>query len=136
MGGDHRDQRRKGPAPTAQELTEAAEERYKVARVRVIGLALEFGFTTIGAFVICLGGGIWLDRRLGKSPLLLLLGLLLAFLAVGYNLYQIATVKLGTRPPGKTATSAGPAKRPASTWDDEDERDNDDDWPARPKAGG
>ena len=136
MGGDHKDQRRKGPAPTQQELTEAAEERYKVARVRVIGLALEFGFTTIGALVICLFGGIWLDRKFGTSPLLMLLGLLLAFVAVGYNLYQIATVKLGKRPQGMAPPSAGQAKRPAAGWDDEDERDEDDDWPVRRKPGG
>lgn len=135
MGGDQQDQRRTGPTPTAQDLTEAEEERYKLARLRVVGLALEFGLTTIGAFVICLGGGIWLDKRLGTSPLLLLLGLVLAFLTVGYNLYQIATVKLVTRRPGKAATGAGQTKRPASNWDDADERDEDDDWPARPKSG-
>jgi hypothetical protein len=61
--------------------------------------------------------------------------LLLAFLAVGYNLYQIATVKLATRPAGQTGTGAAPPKRPASNWDDEDERAEDDDWPVRRKPG-
>lgn len=139
MGGDHKDQRRKGPAPTAQDLTEAEEERYKRARLRVIGLALEFGFTTIGSFGICLFAGIWLDRRFGTSPFLLLLGLLLAFVAVGYNLYQLATVKLVTRPSTKAAASSEQnkqTKRPVSNWDDLDERDEDDDWPKRPKTGG
>lgn len=67
MGGDQQDQRRKGPTLTAKDLTEAEEERYKLARLRVVGLALEFGFTTIGVLVICLFGGIWLDRRLGTT---------------------------------------------------------------------
>lgn len=66
----------------------------------------------------------------------MLLGLLLAFLSVGYNLYQLATVKLVTRRPGKVGTGAAQAQRPTSNGDDKDERDEDDDWPVRRKPGG
>ncbi len=126
------------PAPaTSGPLTETEEERYKRARLRVIGLSLEFGFTTIGSLVFCLGGGIWLDRRFGTSPLFLMIGLVLAFLSVGYTLYQLASVKTGPRPPRKAATEAtSQPRRPANNWDDEDERDKDDDWPVRRGKGG
>ena len=141
MGGE--EPRRQPTEPTQAsrpsvpgELTEAEEERYKRARLRVIGLALEFGFTTIGAFVICLGGGIWLDRRFGTSPLLLLVGLLLALITVGYNLYQLATVRVGpSRPRKSAAAQSSQSRRPPSNWDD-DERDEDDDWPVRRRTDG
>jgi F0F1-type ATP synthase assembly protein I len=104
--------------------------------LRAIGLALEFGFTTMGALALCLGGGIWLDKRFGTSPLLLLIGLLLAFITVGYNLYQLATVRIGPRRPQKpAATQSSQSRRPASNWDD-DERDKDDDWPVRRRTKG
>ena len=122
--------------PSATQLTEAEEERYKRARLRAIGLALEFGFTTMGALAICLGGGIWLDRRFGTAPLLTLLGLLLAFITIGYNLYQLATVRLGpSRPRKPAAAQSSQSRRPANTWDD-DERDEDDDWPVRRRTDG
>ena len=137
MGGDQPRRQRKEQTPTTQpgasgHLTEAEEERYKLARLRAIGLAIEFGFTTFGALGICLWGGIWLDRRFDKSPLFLLTGLVLAFLTIGYNLYQLATVKTGprrTRKPNTTAST--PPHRPASTWDDDESKDEDEDWPVR-----
>ena len=141
MGGEQPRRQRTEPAQTAKssargELTEAEEERYKRARLRAIGLALEFGFTTMGAFAICLGGGIWLDRRFGTSPLLLLLGMLLAFITVGYNLYQLATVRIGPSRPRKAAgAQTSQPHRPVSAWDD-DEQDEDDDWPVQRRTDG
>lgn len=119
------------------DLTEAEQERYKLARLRAIGLAIEFGFTTFGALGLCLWGGIWLDRRFGTSPLFLLVGLVLAFMTIGYNLYQLATVRTGPRAARKqTTVENAPPRRPASNWDDEDEQDQDDDWPVRRRTGG
>jgi hypothetical protein len=140
MSGDQPRRQRTEPTETgknsAPQLTEAEEERYKRARLRAIGLALEFGFTTMGALAICLGGGIWLDRRFGTAPLLTLLGLLLAFSTIGYNLYQLATVRLGpSRPRKPAATQPSQSHRPANNWDD-NERDEDDDWPVRRRTDG
>jgi F0F1-type ATP synthase assembly protein I len=139
MGGDQPRRQRTEPTKATKssaQLTEAEEERYKRARLRAIGLALEFGFTTMGALAICLGGGIWLDRRFGTAPLLTLLGLLLAFITVGYNLYQLATVRIGpSRPRKPAATQSSQPRRPANNWDD-DERDEDDDWPVRRRTDG
>lgn len=68
----------------------AEQERLNQARWRVIGMALQFGSTVIGALLVGLVGGGWLDRRLGTSPLFLLIGLVFAFLAIGYSLYELA----------------------------------------------
>lgn len=137
MGGEVPRRQRTEPTPTTQPgtngpLTEAEEERYKLARLRAIGLAIEFGFTTFGALGICLWGGIWLDRRFDKSPLFLLTGLALAFATIGYNLYQLATVKTGPRRARKpSATTSETPRRPASNWDDDEEKDEEEDWPVR-----
>lgn len=119
---------------------EAEEARLKRVRLQLIGLGLQLGATTVGAFAIFLGGGILLDRRLGTKPLFLFVGLLLAFIAIGYNLYEIAI--LGATPRGvarpKASSAAGKtATKRASAWDDEEERDEDD-WPVRrgPGSGG
>ena len=137
MAGDQPRRQRTGPTPPTESLTEAEEERYKLARLRAVGLAIEFGFTTFGALGLCLWGGIWLDRRFGTSPLLLLTGLVLAFITIGYNLYQLATVKTGPRrKPKASPASSEPPRRPASNWDDEDEQDQEDDWPVRRRTGG
>ena len=147
MGGNEPGRKRKS---VAAPLSEVEEERLRKTRLRLIGRSLEFGFTIVGAFVIFLGGGIWLDRRLGTSPIFLLIGMVIAFIAIGYNLYEIATI--GYKPRAAKFVSA--AKQPvkptiaANTWTDEPEplddwdRDDwkrDDDWPVRKtgnKSGG
>jgi F0F1-type ATP synthase assembly protein I len=141
MDGDQPRRQRTEPTQTTKssaqdQLTEAEEERTKRARTRAIGLALEFGFTTMGSLAICLFGGIWLDKRFGTSPLLLLVGMVLAFIAVGYNLYQLATVRIGpSRPRKPAAAQSSQSRRPPSNWDD-DERDEDDDWPVHRRTDG
>ena len=136
MAGDRPGRQRTGPTPTTAPLTEAEDERYKLARLRAVGLAIEFGFTTFGALGICLWGGIWLDRRFGTSPLFLMIGLVLAFITIGYNLYQLATVKTGPRRKPKVDAISEQPRRPASNWDDEDEQEPEDDWPVRRRTGG
>lgn len=108
--------------------SEGETERLERARLVMIGKAIQFGSTVVGSLVLFLGGGIWLDRRLGTQPLLLLIGLLLAFVAIGYNLYDLARVgatQRGARPSGAPASRAPPRK----SWDewDEEERERDDD---------
>ena len=72
--------------------------------MRAMALAAEISGTVFGSLLVFLGGGIWLDRRLDTSPLFLLLGLLLAFIAIGYTLYELATV--GTRRRGRAGGTA------------------------------
>jgi F0F1-type ATP synthase assembly protein I len=98
---------------------DAAEEaRIERARWRGIGLALQFGSTVVGALLIGLGGGIWLDRKLHTSPLWLFVGLILAFVAIGYSLYELASIDTARR----GAARKGASRRVAPP-DDEDDAD-------------
>ena len=111
-------------------MTETEEERLRRARFVVIGKALQFGSTVIGALIIFLGGGIWLDRRLGTTPLLLLIGLALAFVAIGYNLYDLAQSGPQSKPRPATPGPGGSPKR--KTWDEWEAEERaehaEDDW--------
>ncbi len=145
MGGEKPGREREKPTIT---LSAEEEERLRRTRLRLIGLSLQIGFTIVGAFVIFLLGGIWLDRRLGTSPIFLLIGMVLAFVAIGYNLYEIATIGYKPRAAKAATTAQPPVARPAPApgWDDEPEDDwdrddwkRDDDWPVRrtgDKSGG
>ena len=117
--------------------TAAEEARLKRARLVLIGKALQFGSTVVGSLLVFLGGGIWLDRRLGTAPLLLLIGLVLSFIAIGYNLYdlgKVSTPKGDSRPAAKPLSTGNAASRsPQATetkgwddWDDDDEERDED----------
>jgi ATP synthase protein I len=84
-------------------------------RLRAMALAAEIGGTVLGSMAICLGGGILLDRQLGTKPLFLLIGLVLAFIAIGYALYQAATVGTRRRTRGQARTVATRTGRPVHT---------------------
>lgn len=102
-------------------MTMGEDERLNRERWRALAMAAEFGGTVLGAFVICLGGGIWLDRRLGTSPLFLFVGLALAFGVVGYRMYEIVKSDSGRRPPARRPTAPPPPR----ARDDEDDEDDD-----------
>ena len=118
--------RERDNSPTSQ----SADEQNRLAQARMIGLALQFAFTILGSFIIFGWLGLWLDGRFGTRPLFLLIGIVLSFLAIGYNLYEIATVKFPARKP----SGAGkPAPRPpAAGWDDDEDEEE---WPVRPRTG-
>lgn len=147
MGGDEPGRKRKNKAAP---LSEAEEERLRQTRLRLIGLSMQFGFTIVGSFAVFMGGGIWLDSRFGTKPIFLLIGMVLSFIAIGYNLYEIATIGYKPRA-AKVVPADGQPVKPtvtAKAWDDEPEplddwdRDDwkrDDDWPVRKtgnKSGG
>jgi F0F1-type ATP synthase assembly protein I len=135
-GGEPGRQRNERDKSVVDSATQAEDERLRQTRLRLIALGLQFGSTIVGSLVVFLLGGIWLDRRLGTQPLFLLVGQLLAFVAVGYSLYELATY--GIRPRKGTAGAPTPARKrpaPSSAWDDED-KDDEDDWPVRPRTGG
>src|SRR5436305_9391389 len=104
MGGGEPERQRKEPENVLNSATQAEEERAKRNRLRLIGLSLQLGSTIVGALVIFLLGGIWLDRRLGTKPIFLLVGMVLAFIAIGYNLYELATIGTSPRKPGATSS--------------------------------
>jgi F0F1-type ATP synthase assembly protein I len=57
---------------------------------------LNLGWIFAITLLLCAGGGLWLDRRFGTSPLMLLAGVFLGFAASGYALYK-AVKKLETQ---------------------------------------
>jgi F0F1-type ATP synthase assembly protein I len=137
MGGGEPGRQRNEPTKVVDSALQAEEDRLKRTRLRLIGLSLQFGFTIVGSLMVFLVGGIWLDRRLGTQPLFVLVGMVLAFISIGYNLYELATIGSGPRKPAAKAPQPAASKRPAppSAWDDED-REDEDDWPVRPRTGG
>lgn len=56
-----------------------------LAALRLVGV----GFFIGGAIVAGVMGGLWLDTRLGTSPILTLVGLLLGLLVAGVGVYQM-----------------------------------------------
>lgn len=75
--------------------------------LRVIGVATGLGCSIVVALVLCIGGGVLLDRQFGTSPVCTLLGVALGMMAAGYQLWELAKL-------GNTKTQAGPLTRQMS----------------------
>lgn len=80
-----------GPTPEQQDL-------------RAIGVATGLGCSIVATLVLCIGGGVWLDRQFGTMPALTLVGVALGLAAAGFQLLQLAKVGSKKRPAG----SSGP----------------------------
>ena len=65
-----------------------AKKKNWLKYARYINLALSFGISMILILLLGIFGGDWLDRRLGTSPLFLLLGIFLGVGAGFYNLWS------------------------------------------------
>lgn len=66
---------------------------------RAIGAASGLGCSIVASLLLCIGGGILLDRWLGTSPVLTLVGVVFGLVVSGYLLYQLATMN----PPRRAA---------------------------------
>jgi F0F1-type ATP synthase assembly protein I len=75
--------------------------------LRVIGVATGLGCSIVVALILCIGGGVLLDRQFGTSPVFTLLGVALGLVTAGYQLWELAKV-------GNTKTQAGPLTRQLS----------------------
>lgn len=75
----------------------------------VLALVSQLGFSIACPMVIFIGGGAWLDSKLGWTPWLLLLGMILGIGTAGAAFYQIATLTTRKRP-AKDGTPAVPYK--------------------------
>lgn len=76
--------------------------------IRMIGQLSTIGLAFVFALVMGFGGGYWLDRRLGTTPWLSLLGFA-AGLAAGV-LNVVRTMKAVSAPPGGPPDIPGPPK--------------------------
>ncbi|MBF6613910.1 MAG: AtpZ/AtpI family protein [Chloroflexi bacterium] len=60
---------------------------------KALALAAQLGFSVALPMVVFIGGGVWLDARLGTRPWLLFLGVILGVLSAAAAFYQIAVAQ-------------------------------------------
>ena len=65
---------------------------------RAIGAASGLGCSIVASLLLCIGGGILLDRWLSTSPVLALVGVVFGLVVSGYLLYQLAVMNPPRRP--------------------------------------
>lgn len=75
--------------------------------LRVIGVATGLGCSIVVALILCIGGGVLLDRQFGTPPVFTLLGVALGLATAGYQLWELAKV-------GNSKAQAGPLTRQIS----------------------
>lgn len=61
-------------------------------QVRATGIAAGLGCSIVATVVICIVGGVLLDREFGTEPWLTLAGVGIAVVAAGYQLYELSTI--------------------------------------------
>lgn len=57
-----------------------------------IGAASGIGCSVAGGLLLCIGGGILIDRWLGTEPVGVLVGMTLGLISAGYSLYELAVL--------------------------------------------
>lgn len=68
---------------------------------QAIGTALGLGFTVVSSLLLCIGGGVVLDRWLGTVPIFTLVGIALGLATAGYALCELAKVGVRSRTGGR-----------------------------------
>jgi F0F1-type ATP synthase assembly protein I len=61
---------------------------------RAIGAASGMGCSVVASLLLCIGGGILLDKWLGTLPIFTLVGVGFGLAVSGYLLYQLAVMNL------------------------------------------
>ena len=61
---------------------------------RAIGAASGIGCSVVASLLLCIGGGILLDKWLGTLPIFTLVGVGFGLAVSGYLLYQLAVMNL------------------------------------------
>lgn len=56
---------------------------------QAIGAASSLGCSVVAGLLLCVGGGILLDRWLDTIPVFTLIGVALGIIAAGYSLYEL-----------------------------------------------
>ena len=80
------------------------DRRDQSSTASTIGVAAGFAWTIVVTLLVLIGGGIFLDTRFDTSPLLSLIGIALALIAAGYQLYELTLI-------GRKDRQAGPIGR-------------------------
>ncbi len=75
--------------------------------LRLLALATQVGFGIAGPLVVFIGGGVFLDKKAGTSPLFLFIGLFLGLLGAGYAIYDLVRkMPSGRQPPRRPDRTA------------------------------
>ncbi len=77
------------------------------AQMESVGAATGLGCSIVATLLFFIGGGVFLDQFLDTSPLLTFVGLALALIGAGYQLYELTLV-------GRKDRAAGPLGRQIS----------------------
>ncbi len=68
-------------------------------QMRATGVAAGLGCSIVATVVLCIIGGVLLDRKFGTEPWLTLAGVGIAIVAAGYQLYELSTLgRPGAKP--------------------------------------
>ncbi|MGH2533579.1 MAG: AtpZ/AtpI family protein [Thermomicrobiales bacterium] len=70
------------------------------AQLGAAGAAAGLGCSIVVSVILFIGGGIALDRATDQSPLFTLIGIALALVSAGYQLYELTRVGRTDRAPG------------------------------------
>jgi hypothetical protein len=62
------------------------------AELNQVAVASGLGCSIVASIVLTIGGGVFLDRALGTSPVLTLIGVALGLIVAGYQLYELAVM--------------------------------------------
>lgn len=74
--------------------------------LNLLAIASQLGFSIAGPLIVFILGGIFLDRKVGTSPLFLLIGVVFGLVGAGYAMYDLVRkLPSGRHPPPK-----GPSK--------------------------
>jgi ATP synthase protein I len=80
--------------------------------------AIGLGWSIGASLVVCILGGVFLDRWLGTTPWLTLIGVVLGLVSAGYLLYELTLINRSDREAGPVARRLeGRRKRGTSTDD-------------------
>ncbi len=79
------------------------------------GAAAGLGCSIVVTIVLCIGVGILIDQKTGWSPVFTLVGVVLALIAAGYQLYELTLIGRAGRQPGPVTRQIGrvAARRPS-----------------------
>ena len=95
-------------------------------QVRATGIAAGLGCSIVATVIVCIVGGVLLDREFGTEPWLTLTGVAIGIAAAGYQLYELATLDRANGKSGPVARGIGrviPGKRTTVQAEDEPTQD-------------
>jgi len=68
-------------------------------QIRLLAVASQLGFGIAGPLIVFIVGGIFLDKKVGTSPLFLLIGVVFGMIGAGYAIFDLVKKLPTGRPP-------------------------------------